>query len=929
MRFLNNKNMMSAQDAAVKNAVEAEIEKFTDEINDIKERLESIENAQAAMPTSIETENLSADDIHADNVYAKNISVEEDISIQGNANAAKVTTQEVDTQDVKTKKVTATQEVKAPKGDFTEADIGELNVETLNLDTFNVSELNATKVDATTVEAENAEITNAEITNATVDSETVETLNVTDKVTGKDAEFTGNVTEKNTEIENLQVTEKANLAETEIETVKTGRIFVDPEKLQLIPENGWLHIHHISQGEFFIYLSDFTDITTQTSEFGNILFSGILEYRNHDKVANVRMSYGQKVKAFEEIYIDSNGEIWLKRGSAIADSRRVIILAVTEDDEVIDTWAEDAAIFDVSTAKIIELETGNETIHKGEFYQDGNAVIHGNLKVEGQIELEGLEAEHAEFLGASEKVTADDNGNLSVDGDAAITGDETVGGNITAAGDISGKDGSFSGDVEVTGELHATADRAKADEEGNPFSSFLSKKYGIFMDLIVHDATTLADFIANHANYANVFFEPGNWNIRTLVSSNASPITTNLYGIKGSVLQHDGTLYCTGKISGLEIVAYTEGVTLSGSFAVLENCKITRLQFNAITGVKAKDCTFDTVGLNADVNFADSAEFVNCTILNAKNWNSTYFNLKFGNALFVDTVLECTNTQIVNLEFTSIPRNVYKINNLTIKSYQITIANQNYDVVPKNLNLIATDRISIGTSISDCFLKCKVLSSYNTQYSISSSIGLDRFIQRCQIYIESASDSPGLMLDAVSLENCSVNLFAAASSAFKVANNSNLIGCKVYFTKGNPEANDYFDNCYIEGCNFEMYGATGNSFNACTLINNRFRVTLKYASDMFMVYNYGAAKPDSKSRVVRGNVIIVSYNGNYSNSNTPFTLQNCKGVRDNVFIVIGKNTNSVSLASTLLSSCSCDDGATAADFTKNGGFNSYEAFTQS
>lgn len=929
MRFLSNKNMMSAQDEAVKKAAENEIKKLSDELDDIKGRLTTLEETQTAMPTSIETGNLAADDVHADNVYTKDLSIEDDASIQGDLSAAKVTAPEIEGQNVKATKVTATQKVEAPKGDFTEADIGELNVNTLNLDTFNVGELDATKVDATTVEVDNANIASAEITQATVGSETVETLNVTDKVTGKDAEFTGNVTEKNTEIENLDVTEKATLAETEIDTVKTGRIFIDPEKLQLIPENGWLHIHHINQGNFLIYLSDFSDITTQTSELGNVLFAGSLEYRNHDKLATARMSYGQKLKAFEKIYIDDNGEIWLKRGSAIDNSRRVIVFAITEKEVVIDTWAENAMTFDVSTAKIIDLETGNETIHKGEIYQDGNVVVHGNMKVEGQIELEGLEAEHAEYLGSSNKVTADDNGNLSVDGNAAITGNETVDGNITATGDISGKDGNFSGDVEITGDLHATADRAKADEEGNPFSSFLSKKYGIFMDLIVHDETTLADFIANHANYVNVFFEPGNWDIRTLVSSNASPITTNMYGIKGSVLQHDGTLYCTGKISGLEIAAYTEGVTLTGSFAVLENCKITRLQFSAITGVKAKDCTFDTVGSNTDVNFADSAEFVNCTILNAKNWNSTYFNLKFKNARFVDTTLECTNTQIASLEFTSAPGNVYKINNLTIKSYQITIANQNYDVVPKNLNLIATDRISIGTSISDCFLKCKVLSSYNTQYSISSSIGYDRFVQRCQIYIESASDSPGLMLDAVSLENCSVNLFAAASSAFKVANNSNLIGCKVYFTKGDPEANDYFDNCYIEGCNFEMYGATGNSFNACTLINNRFRVTLKYASDMFMVYNYGAAKPDSKSRVVRGNVIIVSYNGNYSSSNTPFTLQNCKGVRDNVFIVIGKNTNSVSLASTLLSSCSCDDGTTAADFSKNGGFNSYEAFTQS
>lgn len=922
MRFLNNKNMMSAQDAAVKNAVEAEIRKFTNEINDIKERLESVENAQAAIPTSIETENLSADDVHADNVYAKNVSVEEDVSIQGNVNAAKVTTPEVDTQDVKTNKVTATQEVKAPKGDFAEADIGELKAETLNLDTFNVGELNATKVDATTVEAENADITDAEITNATVGSETVETLNVTDKVTGKDAEFTGNVTEKNTEIENLQVTGKADLAETEIETIKTGRIFVDPEKLQLIPENGWLHIHHISQGEFFIYLSDFTDITTQISEFGNILFSGILEYRNHDKVANVRMSYGQKVKAFEEVYIDSNGEIWLKRGSAVADSRRVIILAVTEDDVVIDTWAEDAATFDVSTAKIIELETGNETIHKGEFYQDGNAVIHGNLKVEGQIELEGLEAEHAEYLGTSDKVTADDNGNLSVDGDATISGDTAVGGKLDVTGDADiGGDATVAGDMTVTGDLHATADKAKADENGVPFSAFLNKNIGMYYDLVVHDEVTLAAFVEAPNNYKNVLFMPAetSWDLSSIPTS--VTVTANLTGWRGGELSYgdyseinqtgiklaSGCKF-TGLISNFNIRCET---TITTSNLFLKNCS--SWAFGSFVGMHAEDCEF--TGINPGFTFSlDNAVLKRNTF--TFNGSSSFSNISVTNATIIDNDFTFTYMGAFNA---TIKNGFKEMHGNTFSSYRITLTNDT-EYTDETFNLVGGGYISFNAVK---LVNCKIIgnndftniSSYQNDSSPSSSFNKKPGLYNCKIDV-------GYIYGAYYF-NCDIHLKRVSSDS--LINKSKLYSCNITCDELNDTC-PYFNDSEFITCRIHTQAGSNNyMFRNCSLINNEIVADITKINSSASSFS-GVHIDNStigKTAHIRGNRFILTYNSSLINLYPVFKINAGYNVRDNVISIIASNAVvTIAAADTLVNSYA-DCGTTAAGYDAQSSGNNF------
>lgn len=459
--------------------IEKKLKDVEDQIDDIKERLTPLENTVEGFGNEVNTDSVVATEVSSSHEYTDALSVSGDADVQGTISAEKVAAADVEVSNkVKTKDIDVTGKIEAAEAVF-----GELSAETIDIETFNADELNATEFSS-----DNADITNLASDSITADAADIKLINseivksgnleAREKVIATDAELSGTLEANIAFTKNLRVSRKLNALELIAETMQSGRLFIAPEQMFLIPENGWIHFHNVNAGRFILYLTDFTDVTTNIHSLGNVKFSAVIDYVNNSEKGAVKVLYVQpELKSFEAVYVADNGEIWFKRSSQYLNARRAVVFAESEKELIVDTFAENAQTFDVSEAKSITLRNFNndDEIVKEKFLK-GDYTIDGNLKITGYLTPGQVSFERALFLGYSDYVTADSDGILSakgavIDGDNIVAGDETIGGTLSVTGNtdldadlnVDGEttlndDVTVTGNVSVTGTLGVTGD---------------------------------------------------------------------------------------------------------------------------------------------------------------------------------------------------------------------------------------------------------------------------------------------------------------------------------------------------------------------------------------------------------------------------------------------------------------------------------------
>ncbi len=456
---------------------EKKIKDLENQVNDIDERLSQTETKVDSLDTVVNTERLTADEVHSQHDYTNELSVSGDASVSGTVSADKITASEITATDkVKTKDIQVTNNLTV-EGTGTFAQV---SVENFNVETFNAEKLNATELSS-----DNADITNLASDSITADAAIITTINsniitsgnveASEKIIAEDAELSGTLEADIIYSKNLRVSRKLNALELIAETMQSGRLFIAPEQMFLIPENGWIHFHNVNAGRFIFYLTDFTDTTTNIHSLGNVKFSAVIDYVNNSENGAVKVLYVQpELKSFEAVYVADNGEIWFKRSSQYLNARRAVVFAESEKELIVDTFAENAQTFDVSKAKSITLRNFNNDVEiVKEKFLKGDYTIDGNIRITGYLTPGQVISERALFLGYSDYVTADNDGilsakgavidgNLSVIGNAnlhetQINGELTVDADIKAAASVHvDKDVAIKGDLYVQGVTYQT-----------------------------------------------------------------------------------------------------------------------------------------------------------------------------------------------------------------------------------------------------------------------------------------------------------------------------------------------------------------------------------------------------------------------------------------------------------------------------------------
>ena len=452
---------------------EKKIKDLENQVNDIDERLSQTETKVDSLDTVVNTERLTADEVHSQHDYTNELSVSGDASVSGTVSADKVTASEITATDkVKTKDIQVTNNLTVEgTGTFAQVSAENFDIETFNAEELNATELSSDNADITNLASDSITSDAANITAVTSETVTTENITVSDTVTAKDAVLSGDLSADDVTASNVKVSDTADVLKLMAETMQSGRLFIAPESMQLIPENGWIHFHNVNAGRFILYLTDFTDVTTNIHSLGNVLFSAVIDYTNNNNKGNVTITYVQpQQKAFEKVYIADDGELWLKRSPGYLNARRAVVFAETEKEIIVDTFAENAQTFDVSNAKSVNLssfdggaEINSEKILKGNYTIDGNCYIKGYLTPGQTI------TERSLFLGYSDLITGDNNGVLSAYG-ATITDDVIIGGtldvtgtstftdDVTVSSDLTVNGNTVLKDTEINGELTADAD---------------------------------------------------------------------------------------------------------------------------------------------------------------------------------------------------------------------------------------------------------------------------------------------------------------------------------------------------------------------------------------------------------------------------------------------------------------------------------------
>lgn len=427
-----------------------------EQLKNINERLDNMSNDIAdindkvdGLDTQVTTENLQASqaslqEVSANELNAQSASISE--LEAGNATANKV----VSRGQIKGAQleITGTSHLKddvTVDGKVTSESVraGSVTTDHLIADEIDVTDFTVDELSVTekaTIKEE--EVENSVVTTQTVSSQTVESQEVTSQnVISQD------VTSQ--EVTNQDV-ENAVIEDAEIKALTSGgnTFNFNSDNSIAITEDSYIRIKPEINSEVRLIL--------KTALNATILAAAVsVDVPAADK-ANVHLLYSN-TEALSDIYFDTDGNLWLKLETGVRGTLYFMqggINTITpETDSVVnpafDPAAEGTIHYEAGThgdifitSKVVfhsEVTVEDDATFKKAVEVEGNMHVEGNLDVDGIITIGGLAAERAQYLGNSDDVTADDDGNFSA------------------------KDGTFDGDVKATGNLEGTDIHATND----------------------------------------------------------------------------------------------------------------------------------------------------------------------------------------------------------------------------------------------------------------------------------------------------------------------------------------------------------------------------------------------------------------------------------------------------------------------------------
>ena len=441
------------------------LDNMSNDIADINDKVDGLDN-------QVVTENLQAaqaslQEASVNELSAQSASVSE--LEAGNATANKVTSRgEVKGAQLEISGTSHLKDDVTVDGKVTSESVraGSVTTDHLIADEMDVTDFTVDELSVTekaTIKEE--EVETSVVTTQTVSSQTVESQEVTSQnVVSQD------VTSQ--EVTNQDV-ENAVIEDAEIKALTSGgnTFNFNSDNSIAITEDSYIRIKPEINSEVRLIL--------KTALNATILAAAIsVDVPAADK-ANVHLVYSN-TEALSDIYFDVNGNLWLKLETGVRGTlyfmQGGVNVITPETDSVVnpafDPSAEGTLHYESGThgdifitSKVIfnsEVQIDKDVTLKKDAEISGDVHIEGNLDVDGILTIGSLSAERARYLGRSDDVTADDDGNfqakdgtfngdVTATGEISSTGDITAGGDVNAVGDVTGTNGEFSGTVKAEG----------------------------------------------------------------------------------------------------------------------------------------------------------------------------------------------------------------------------------------------------------------------------------------------------------------------------------------------------------------------------------------------------------------------------------------------------------------------------------------------
>ena len=488
-----------------------------EELRDIKERLDNMSDDISevnqkvdGMENQVQTENLQAtqgsiQSLSANEISSQTASITELEAGSVNANTiasrGKISGAELEISGKSKLKGDVTVEGKV---DAKSVKTESLEAGTLTADKMNVTNFNVAKLEV----SEKAKIKEEEVESSSVSTQTVKTQTVESQtVTGQDV-VSQSVT--NQEVTNQEV-KNAVIEDAEIKALTSGgnTFNFNSDNTVTITEDSFICIKPEALSEIRLIL--------KTAQNETILAVAVSVDVTASGVANLHVIYTNRGAA-TDIYFDNNKKLWIKLDTGIRGTLYFMQGGINEitpetdsvvnppfdpDAEGVIHYAAETHGNIVITSKVIfnanVAVEGNAVFNK-DVDVAGNVHVEGNMDVDGNITIGGLASERAQYLGNSDYVTADDDGNLKA------------------------KNGSFDGDVTGTN-IHATSNLSADSLNDATKYKYLYEDYKNG-NVLIHDGENVAAciFTKRPLNANTVFVSTENELISALTDSSVSYI---------------------------------------------------------------------------------------------------------------------------------------------------------------------------------------------------------------------------------------------------------------------------------------------------------------------------------------------------------------------------------------------------------------------
>lgn len=609
-----------------------------EELRDIKERLDNMSNDISdvnqkvdGMENQVQTENLQAtqgsiQSLSTNEISSQSASITELEAGNVNANTiasrGKVSGAELEISGKSKLKDDVTVEgvVDAESVKTENLEAGTLTADEMNVTNFGVAELDV---------SEKAIIKEEEVESSSVSTQTVSTQTVESQtVTGQDV-VSQSVT--NQEVANQEV-ENSVIEDAEIKALTSGgdTFNFNSDNAITVTEDSFICIKPEALSEIRLIL--------KTAQNETILAVAVSVDVTANGVANLHVIYTNRGAA-TDIYFDNNKKLWIKLDTGIRGTLYFMqggINKITpETDSVVnppfDPEAEGVIHYAaethgniVITSKVIfnanVAVEGNALFNKNVDVA-GNVHVEGNMDVDGNITIGGLVSERAQYLGNSDYVTADDNGNLeakdgSFDGDITATGDMTADGDVNAVGDVAGTN------------IHATSNLSADSLNDATKYKYLYENYKDG-NVLIHDGENVAAciFTKRPLSTNTVFVSTENELISALTDSSVSRIAI----IADITINEDVTFNGSKQIYGIPKPNSGSKVTLR--FKKLTGTSI--IQFFDLTLANSStswsmECDFNSLYLDncgmSGVKYKQIYSAVDSEISGRVGYSSNYLN---------------------------------------------------------------------------------------------------------------------------------------------------------------------------------------------------------------------------------------------------------------------------------------------------------------